>query len=239
MKFLILFSVFFLSACSEKQSEVKEVLKNDSVSPHKLINIAIVDEATKYLDVKKVLEAAYKEVGYEIKFSSFPAKRSLYEAQNNENIDAEFGRVKQAEPQLSNLIRIPVPFMQIKLQAIVRPDFDLRLSNIKDLGKYKCGTKRGSVAVEKMIESSKGTLYNTAEASIKALKAGRVDVIVLLSQSKDQYLKELEGVKVVDLPLEKMNIYHFINKRHKNLVEGLTKAFIKVTGNQADQSEFE
>jgi len=36
-----------------------------------------------------------------------------------------------------------------------------------------------------------------------------------------------------------MNIYHFINKRHKNLVEGLTKAFIKVTGNQADQSEFE
>ena len=234
MKFLYLICVLFLFGYSEEKTV--QVKQNESTPKEssKVMNISTVNEATVYTDLDVILRKVYKEIGYDVNLIKFPAKRALFEAQNNKEIDAEFGRVKEVESYLTNLIRIPVPMHQLLISAFIREGFDFKFKSWDDLKKYKCGTVRGFLAMEKKVMAVNGNLYTTAAQSIEALVDKRIDVVILSVKIGGPELKKYKGIKIAEPPIQKLGIYHFINKQHESLVPALTKAFSKVTGNDAE-----
>lgn len=64
-----------------------------------------------------ILNKAYGEMGYQLKFHFIPAQRALVEA-NKDHLDGVMNRVKGLEKYYPNLARIATPILKIDLLFI-------------------------------------------------------------------------------------------------------------------------
>jgi len=174
---------------------------------------------------ERILEEAYARIGYVATFVEVPAERALVMS-NQGKVDGEAGRVPVIEPGCPNLIRVPTPIYTNRVVAFTRADGVPYVASWDALIHYRVGTALGYKFVGKMTSNMNRTMVSDYGKLFNMLTRGRVDVVVA------EYFDVLPALRTLDLktvrllqpPLAFNPMYHYLHKRHADLVPRIDRA---------------
>lgn len=169
-----------------------------------------------------VLHEAYGQMGIRPAMKKLPGERAL-RAANSGKTDGELHRIKAMMKPYTNLIRVDVPINHIEGVAYTK-DPSLTVRNWQDLGKVKSGGVRGIKWFEKNTKGIAVQKYASFSDLFKALKVGRIQVGMANRINGITHIAGmgLTGVTPIEPPLVRLPLYHYLHKRHKELVPRLT-----------------
>ncbi|WP_410499759.1 hypothetical protein [Chitinibacter sp. S2-10] len=200
----------------------------------KVLNITMFGKeltATEQLAINK-LNKAYSSLGLEMKLTLLPGERALQES-NHGMTDGELIRKAGLSKSYPNLIQLKVPIGEVKVMAFSL-DKTINVSrgwiSLKD---YSFAYDRGMKAVEANVAGfpSAAPTDGTAVAFRNMLQ-GRVKLVVT---SEDDGLSTLKTMgldsKITPLtpPLGSVMLYHYLHKKHADLVPQLERELAKNT----------
>jgi polar amino acid transport system substrate-binding protein len=173
------------------------------------------------------LGEAYRSLGLHMVLRPAPGARSIDDA-NQGVVDAEAGRMAGISRQFSNLIQVPEPLISFDYQAISVG------APISGDGWNSLKTHRVCITIgDKLSEArTSGLQRETArsiEGAIRMLRAGRCDVMVI-----NQFIwLEIDRLHLGPFclgssTLETIELYHYVNRRHADLVPKLAAILTKM-----------
>ncbi len=168
----------------------------------------------------EILKAVYKHLNISIELVDRPAKRALMESSTG-MLDGEVQRNIHVETQYPTLkvVRPAINYIEPSVFS-VKYRFEIKAwDNIKD---YSIGIVRGVGTSEDGTKDMK-TVYmaNNLEQLMIMLAENRMDVAVSDSFSGLVAIKKLgleNKIRLLTPPLQKTEIYHFLNEKHKDLI---------------------
>ncbi len=169
----------------------------------------------------QVLKEAYKEIGYQIEYQPLPGARALHTS-NSGQVDGELFRIANVEKKYKNLIPVPTPINV--LQAIVfSKNKNVDVNGWKSLKPYKIGVQIGIKFVERGTRGFNVSAVETNEQVFKMLNSGRVNIAVVAYTNGVKTINKLKltDVKTLKPPVQEYLLYHYLHKRHKNLIPSL------------------
>lgn len=175
------------------------------------------------LFVQEVLEIAYQQLGYDVKYLRLPLARSFVEA-NEGRLDGLRFRVDSTEEKYSNLIAVPFPLLEFDVVLIAdrRKCGMCKLEHLQNIA-----TIRGLKAVEDVMASARFKAlklnvrkYTNVQQAMVLLHAQKIDGVIMtdidfpdeLSKNKHYLIKQ---------SLSRRTDYHYLNKKHLDLVQPL------------------
>jgi len=172
---------------------------------------------------KRILTLAYSRIGQSVEFEKAPAERSLVNA-NTGITDGELARIGGLEEEYPNLIMIPTPISYDEI-VVFSKDANLNVDGWGSLLPYRVGFIAGLKIAEQKTSGFKGMnieMVTSVDQGFRKLTLGRSDVFIGLkgNQCLIEALK-LPEIKVLEPPLEKITMYHYINKSHSGIVAEL------------------
>lgn len=179
----------------------------------------------------EVLRVAYAKLGIAINGKELPAARAL--ALSNDGVlDGEINRIEGMEKLYPNLIRVPVAIGQME-GVVFTKGLNFPVTGWDSLRPYRIGTRIGLKFAELGTVGMNVERVSTVEQSFAKLAAGRVDVVVeaRLSGLWQLQLAGLRGIAPLEPPLVKFRLFHYLHKKHANLVPRITAVLEKM---QAD-----
>lgn len=195
-----------------------------SGSPGKLVFSTFPSEGMGVL-FSRILKEAYGRIGYEIEMARLPAERALITANQGE-VDGEAARVKVIEKDYGNLIRVPTPLYTNRIVVFSwRPGIDSG-QKWDGLYRYHLASVIGYKFIEKKTQFMNRKLVSTYESLFRLLDLRRVDAVVT------EYLEalpslsrfDLVGVRLLKPPYAYNPMYHYLHKRHADLVPKIDAA---------------
>ncbi|MCM8528839.1 MAG: transporter substrate-binding domain-containing protein [Lentisphaeraceae bacterium] len=234
--FLSLVCIFTSCKPREDANTTSQPDSSEQTSRDRLIKISTVKTAEEITELITLIKSAYAKVGYKTELIFLPSQRSLEENQTNPDIDAELGRAKAAASMLPESIRIPVPVFKTESSCFVK-DKSIKIESVADLSKYTVCTIRGFPIVENAVKDFSPQVVTTIDQAMRVLNEGRVQIVVAVKILGEHALKNLQinDIFIAGPPVTEHKIYHYINKRHKALVPGLTKALSELSGNAVEK----
>jgi len=166
----------------------------------------------------RIMSEAYQRAGYETEIIFLPGKRAL-QASSEGKADGEVSRIYKIGELFPSLIRVDLPYMNLKGMAFVIRD-DVIIKQQSDLSKYKIGSLRGAVFSDIITKGFDVSLANTPAQLLKILVNNRVDVIITNEIETRVLIAKLfpdVGIFALDPPLVEIPIYHYvhISKQHR------------------------
>lgn len=218
-RYLILFYafLFFTGICLPVDAAEKSV-------PKTLVISSIENEQTHAM-AEKVLMEAYRRIGHRVVFDHLPAQRAL-EWANTGKTDGDAARIWGTEKNFSNLIPVPTPVMEFQGVAFAK-NITRPINSWEDLKHLNIGVIRG------IRYSSIGTrgmptfMARDMPHLFKLLDLGRIDVAVAVLEAGQVEINrnfKNSGIHVVGSPLYSASLYHFLNVKHKDVVNKLDSA---------------
>lgn len=168
-----------------------------------------------------LVKSAYNNIGIDVDISYMPTKRSLYEAANNQLVDAELARIEFAQGSLPDYIRIREPLFSVEVRTYTLKQKPIA-PNWEDLKQLNVVSVRGFVGINNELNAKGINFYQigTIAQALEVVRIGRFDVAILPSFIEGQ--KELKEFQYHTL--KNYTLFHYIHKRHQNLVPKLNKA---------------
>ncbi|QJB57012.1 transporter substrate-binding domain-containing protein [Pseudodesulfovibrio sp. zrk46] len=169
-----------------------------------------------------LLKAAYAKLDIELESWRLPSGRSLEES-NSGASDGEVDRIFEVGDTYTNLIRIPQPVTHVEYVAFVCQD-DLLIHDINSIGQYRVGILRGF----KYAENATAHMDNVYRAEswdklFTLLSDGRVDVAFAPRRALPMKSRPgWECIRAHEPPLAQVPLYHYLNKKHTDLVPRIT-----------------
>jgi len=185
---------------------------------------------------EKVLIEAYHQIGYAIDVQRLPNVRALKMSKRG-NSDGELSRIKGIDIHNTKLIRVPVAINIIEGHAFFkkRDLSPLTITDWDSLRIYKLSCVRGIRFIEIHLQKSNMncqyvTLFTQA---INLLTNGRIDIAVLPKLNALHAIEELSAIGIVTThePLIKLDLYHYLNVKHIDIVPRLTAVLLAMTKN--------
>lgn len=182
---------------------------------------------------KKILEVAYKDLGYDFIIKPISGERAIWGANNGE-YDGELYRVKDIEVLYKNLIRVKVPLTKLEFVVYSLKEKNY-ISSFEDLRGYKIAYPMG-IKILEMNLMSFDNVYATPsyEKLFLLLKAERVDYIILDRINGDKVLDNLNFKNIIENSrvLLSIELFHYLNKKHRNISVLLEEKLLqmKITG---------
>ena len=180
------------------------------------------------LIASRILTEAYNKIGVTIETRELPSERSLRLADTGK-IDGELFRGENAiTPKTApNLVKIPVPIAYGQLVVFTK-DKSFEVTGWDSLAPYKIGTLIGLKEAEEKTQEMKVEKSVEPDALFKKLDAGRNDVLVLPKDLGLMIIKQLnlpggKAIRILEPPLQEDKLYHYINKKHKDLIPKITR----------------
>ena len=212
------FAALFISAVKAKPFQQLDINRFIIVSP-------IEAKWIKKAELKVI--SAYQQLGIDVEIIKLPAKRALIEANNSEWVDAELGRAGEAQGFLKDYIKLPVELFFVDVVAVSREAIkSLSWSNLEN---HQVVTLRGLIGITNRLDKHITDYQQTTNLQqiFKMLERNRADVAILPKAFVTQkILSELNQTTAFDVAtLEQVPIYHFIHKRHQQIVPELTTTF--------------
>ena len=181
-----------------------------------------------------VLEYAYEAAGVEISVESYPALRSLVNADIGIT-DGVMVRMSGLEASYTNLIRIKIPVSFIELMVYTRDVF-FNVEGWESLSPYKITFMLGNQLVMEHTAGMKFETVSTPELAFKKLLLGRTDLVIEAREYNCIYEDmDVLGIQMLEPPLVRIPTYHYLNKRHVLLIPVLES----VLKNMNDNGEIE
>lgn len=168
-----------------------------------------------------VLKSAYAKLGIKFETSWLPAKRALLMASSGQS-DGEISRIGVVAKKYPNLIQIKIPINQINGVAFTKHK-PIQINGWESLRPYKIGINRGVIFSVMGTRGMNVTYVNSFSSLFKMLDKDRVDVIVC-PWSTGLFLMRKYNLKdiIINEPsLTRLNLYHYLNKRHAKLARRL------------------
>lgn len=168
-----------------------------------------------------VLKLAYAKLGVEFETSWLPAKRALLMASSGQS-DGEISRIAAVAKKYPNLIQIKIPINQINGVAFTKHN-PIQVNGWESLKPYKIGINRGVIFSVMGTRGMNVTYVNSFASLFQMLDKERVDVIVCpWSTGLVLMMKyNLKDIIINEPSLTRLNLYHYLNKRHAKLARRL------------------
>jgi hypothetical protein len=220
IKSLVIFLVFFTSSVFSTSD------KDESLKPK--IHIATVTNTEIIAPFQKLMLKAYSQNGYRVAFHPTPAGRSLT-ATNKGEFDAELIRISVIEEAAPNLIRVPVVLTkgELKLYCLISVRCD---KSILDDSSQVIGVLRGFNLTSKYMEKRNASVYSlpSTDSLGKIIEKNRLEYILTVQNKKLGNAALLDEAKYQSITLSTFNAYHYLHKKHKDLIPKLTETLNKL-----------
>lgn len=196
-----------------------------------LIFTSINDASISVAQCGAILKRVYGSLGYKTRIDLYPGKRALAIA-NRGKSDGELCRIAAIE-NYDNLVRIDTPLLNLKLGAFAHKNraHGLKLSRLK---KYHIGVLRGVIYTEKLTRKMKRSIRNDVGTLFRLLKGNRVDIVLVMEGDGKKYIHENkleDSIKVLQPSLAEFPIYHYLHKKHIELVPKINAALRELYDN--------
>ncbi|MGB1236704.1 MAG: substrate-binding periplasmic protein [Pseudomonadales bacterium] len=174
----------------------------------------------------QIIEAAYAKLGYTVRTVEMPGKRALKESSSG-RLDGEVHRIFEIADEYTSLVRVPTPLNYIE-SAVFTRDQDFTVTDCQALDAYAVGIVGGVKHAEICVVGLRDVqVFGTSEKMMKLLNLGRIQLAitakvngqVLVSQMK------LSGIKPLSPALRKMPVYHYLHRKHRDLVPQIDAVF--------------
>ncbi|MDG3085362.1 hypothetical protein P7F88_04285 [Vibrio hannami] len=184
----------------------------------------------------KVYRELYSEIGKQIEVVSIPEARASIKAETGK-IDGQFGRIYEYQDVYPDQIRINVPLIKITLEAYVRSDSGIRLTSGWDSfrgTKHHVDYRRGVLIckqnLERVVKPSNLNTVTYIHQGLLKLKHARTDVFVQANNGVVPYLRspEFSNDIVSAGKLESVNIYHYVNIKHRDLAPRIEQQLLQL-----------
>lgn len=202
----------------------------DGTADSRTITIsAIVNEQTHAI-AKTVLREAYRHIGLTVRFNDLPGQRAL-EWANNGLTDGDAARIWGSEKKYPNLIPVKTPVVYFTGIAFAKHPIG-NIERWEDLKGMRIGIVRG---IRYSVIGTRGMDPFPADDMthlFTLLDKGRIEVAVaVLEAGKIEIEKHFKGkgIHSVGRPLHSAPLYHFINKRNKEIVPELDSVLREMT----------
>ena len=213
MKSISYFAIVFLFASTQSYAD-RTLIFGQSLDPIADISASVLSEA-------------YKRINIELKFKKMPAERSI-ERSNNGLLDGEVNRIAGMNKKYSNLIMIPFPINF--LEGVAFSKKNIKISGWDSLRPYTIAIRLGTKFAEYGTEGMNVSKFVSNEKIFNLVSENRYDIcissrIVGLYQIRKQ---NLIGIKVLEPPLVKHDLFHYLNKNHRDLVPIISEEILKM-----------
>jgi len=186
----------------------------------KTLTLAVSDAATEVIHAYyQFSRQAYREIGYEVELKIYPIKRSYIQA-DFDKVDGVLIAAASILKKHKNLVSVPVVLSQVDL-VVYSIAKDFVVDGPSSLKPYKIGLMRGYVQSHALTEGMARQTVDGYKALFSLLQIGRVDVAIVLRREAERFLAanpKYSDVKALSPPLFSVPMYHFLNKRHQNLI---------------------
>lgn len=177
---------------------------------------------------EQVVKAAYQRIGISVDTTVLPPERSLLNS-NQGLSDGEISRVAGLEKIYPNLIMIPVAVSSFD-GVVFTKKTEFKVNGWNSLKQYSLCIRLGVKFAQQGTQGMKVVAVQSIDQCFKMLNNGRIDLVV---ESRDDGLYtikklKLQGIHVLEPPLETTNLYHYLHKKHMDLVPRVTKALTEM-----------
>jgi len=176
-----------------------------------------------------VLTELYRRLKIDVSFMKLPGLRAL-KMSNSGKTDGEVFRIWEAGITHKNLLRIPTPLLTLNGYA-----FSLKtpvIDNFQQLDDVqRIGIQRGIIWAESYVGPRKGIVrVTTVSELVDKLLAGAIDVALATEDGVETEIRRrnLNMPLYVGTPIITFNVYHYLHKRNKNLVDRVDKEIRKM-----------
>ncbi|WP_161974751.1 substrate-binding periplasmic protein [Piscinibacter terrae] len=172
---------------------------------------------------EQVLKTAYARLGVSTKFEEYPLLRSLVLADAG-MIDGDNMRIVEVTAQYPNLVRVDVPVNHVEITAYALAPCP-HLKDWTDLDGKRVGHIRGVLAVERRLGRAVPVAADNMSDLFRMLEKGMVDVAVGTGRETDGEMRRRNDKRLckVNGVLERVPLYHHLNKKHAALAARLTE----------------
>lgn len=170
-----------------------------------------------------VLKTAYAKLGIDVKAKKLPGARSL-DLSDAGMTDGEVHRIAAIAKTHPNLVRIAVPINVVEGMAISCGK-GIETSNSAIIPDYRIGVKIGNVYAERYTQDMPHvTRLPEGEKLLAMLLADRLDFILADRPWAEAQaaLPNQECLRINELPLVEIPLYHYLHASHLDLVPRLT-----------------
>ena len=194
------------------------------------ITLSGSDSAMDHYIFANILKSAYATLGINTQFIPLPSSRSLMNADRGLS-DGEIARIKGISKKYKNLIRVPIPIMTSGIYALSLNK--LPIMGWPDVAKYKVAYRRGIQIIKNELDKYhiQSSIVNKDPELIRFLLRKRTDIILqdkgLAISSMTQLHSEgvdIRSIVFLEPPLMEVKLYHYLNKKHKHLLNGIGQA---------------
>ncbi|WDP89378.1 MAG: transporter substrate-binding domain-containing protein [Desulfobacter sp.] len=177
---------------------------------------------------ERILTQAYKRIGITLKIRKFPAERALL-ASNAGSTDGEVNRIRGIDKKYANLIMIPTPVNYFE-GVVFTKNLPFTLNGWDSLRPYRIVMRIGSKFAEKNTQDMTTIKVPTYGMAFHLLDINRADICLASRLTGLLQIKKLHlmGVKAMEQPLVKSQLYHYVHKKNKNIIPKINASLIKM-----------
>ncbi len=166
----------------------------------------------------------FQRIGVDVKTILLPSERSLINVNNGVD-DGNIARIKGVEKKYKNLVMIPEKIINFDFVVFTK-NKQFKVSNWQSLKPYNVAFINGWKFFEKKVKQYK-SLVRTRDSKqlFNLLSNGRVD-IVLYDLWSGVWWTDVNSsdIHYLQPPIARVQLYLYLNKKHKYLVAGLSEA---------------
>lgn len=182
-----------------------------------------------------VMAEVYRQLGLNLDVAFMPGLRAQKSASLG-YVDGEVMRIFSYGDETPNVLRIPTPFYNVKTVAYVNKGSNIIIRNKQHLGRYTVAIVRGvkhTDSVTKHLHRKNVKLLNDPQTMINFLMHGRADVALTNPLEGMLALKSLgaDNLELVQEPLATFPLYHYVHKRHAEIVPLLDSKVLELKRN--------
>jgi polar amino acid transport system substrate-binding protein len=151
-----------------------------------------------------------------------------FRCRDNGELDGEVNRIKGIDKNYPNLIMVSIPVNNLEGVVFTKKIFPVK--GWKSLTPYTIAVRRGTKFAEKGTKGMNRILLVKNKQLFIMIDKGKADVSVTSRLEGLEEIKKLniKGIKVLEPPLVKMSLYHYLNKKHYSLVPKITESLQKL-----------
>ena len=190
--------------------------------PAKALMIAQIESSSDQILGGLILTEIYKRAEIPLELVPLPGARAILSSSSGQ-LDGEQMRIYKVGELYPDLVRIPTPFVYFEPAAFSYRN-DIVISGWDSLTPYYTGRVRGIKFAEIGLNTHPQTLVlDSNQLLFNLLNHQRIEIAVTTKFS-GQYqvnLLNLSQIYLLQPPLEKHHLYHYLHKSHRHLVPKL------------------
>lgn len=191
-----------------------------SIEAQQKLELIYIDNLVEQEIGQEIFQEIYSRMGIRVRMIPVPAIRAE-KLTASAQMDGEVMRIYQYGNENPYLIRVPTSYYNVETMAFVREDSRININSPEDLKDYTIVRVRGIKHTRNVSKNAK-EIYEISSSNelLKFVQLGRSQV-ALTSFIEGKVLLERndsEGVIPMDSPLERLKLYHYLHKRHSELV---------------------